>query len=108
MPLFPALKETYCFAEGKNKGIDYSVLKEYDDRVRHCYSFGQIQDLFADIFSSQSAHDTMENALDQALKDAKPGDTILLCPATSSFDQFKNYEVRGEIFKELVHERIDK
>lgn len=48
----------------------------------------------------------MEEALDRALAIAEPGDTILLCPATSSFDQFKNYEVRGEIFKDLVRERI--
>lgn len=92
---------------GKNKGIDYSELKIYDDRIAHCYSFGQIQDLFADIFSRQSSHDTMEKALDAAIADANPGDVILLCPATSSFDQFKNYEVRGEEFKRMVKERIE-
>ncbi len=90
---------------GKNKGIDYSVLKKYDDRIAHCYSFGQIRDLFSDIFSHQSSHETMEDALDAAMADAKSGDVILLCPATSSFDQFKNYEVRGEIFKDLVRKK---
>lgn len=96
----------HLLAGGKNKGIDYSVLKEYDDRIQHCYSFGEIQDLFADIFTRQSSHDTMEQALDAALASAKPGETILLCPATSSFDQFKNYEVRGEEFKKMVRRRM--
>jgi UDP-N-acetylmuramoylalanine--D-glutamate ligase len=90
---------------GKNKGIDYSVLSRYDDRVTKCYSFGEIKDVFADIFTRQVSVETMEQALDAALEDAKEGEVILLCPATSSFDQFKNYEVRGEIFKDLVRKR---
>lgn len=90
---------------GKDKGIDYSVLNVYDDRIKHCYSFGQIKDLFKEIFSRQSSHETMEQALDAALADGAPGDVILLCPATSSFDQFKNYEVRGKEFKEMVERR---
>lgn len=93
-------------AGGKDKGIDYSVLKEYDDRVAKCYSFGQIQDVFKDIFSNTQTCQTMEQALDAALSEAQDGEVILLCPATSSFDQFKNYEVRGKIFKDLVHQRL--
>lgn len=95
-------------AGGKDKGIDYSVLKQYDDRIAKCYSFGQIQDVFKEIFGHTQTCDTMEKALDAALDEARPGEVILLCPATSSFDQFKNYEVRGEIFKDLVHDRLAK
>lgn len=93
---------------GKNKGIDYSVLSAYDSKIKHCFSFGEIRDVFADIFTRQTSVETMENALDAALQIAQQGDVVLLCPATSSFDQFKNYEVRGEIFKKLVKERIYK
>lgn len=93
-------------AGGKNKGIDYSVLKDYDSRVAHCYAFGEIKDILADTFSHSSLHETMEEALDAALADAKSGEVILLCPATSSFDQFPNYEVRGEIFKKLAADRL--
>ena len=49
----------------------------------------------------------MEEAFEKACEIAQPGDTILLSPACSSFDQFKNYEVRGEIFKNLVHKYIE-
>lgn len=73
----------------KNKGIDYSELTEFDDRIAHCYSFGEIKDVFSDLFSRQSSYETMEQALDAAMNDAKAGEVILLCPATSSFDQFK-------------------
>lgn len=45
----------------------------------------------------------MDNACEVAVLLAKPGDIVLLCPACSSFDQFKNYEIRGEIFKQMVH-----
>lgn len=93
-------------AGGKDKGIDYTVLKQYDDRIAKCYAFGQIENVFTDIFRSTEICHTMEAALDAALRDAKEGDVILLCPATSSFDQFKNYEVRGEIFKKLVAKRV--
>ena len=47
-------------------------------------------------------------AFEKAVLFAKPGDIVLLCPACSSFDQFKNYEIRGEIFKEMVHDYASK
>lgn len=46
----------------------------------------------------------MKDAFEKAVLLAKPGDIVLLCPACSSFDQFKNYEIRGEIFKQMVHD----
>ena len=44
----------------------------------------------------------MEEALAEAIKTRAPGYVILLSPACSSFDQFKNYEERGRQFKEWV------
>ncbi len=47
---------------------------------------------------------TLERAVAKAFADAHPGDTVLLAPACSSFDQFKNYEQRGQVFKQLVRD----
>jgi len=50
--------------------------------------------------------ENLKNAVDTAMKDAVKGDIVLLSPACSSFDQFKDYEERGRIFKQLVNARI--
>ena len=44
----------------------------------------------------------LERAVDAASKTAVPGDVVLLAPACASFDQYKNFEERGEHFKSLV------
>ena len=44
----------------------------------------------------------MEEALERALQIARPGDVVLLSPACASFDEFKSFEHRGRVFKDLV------
>lgn len=46
--------------------------------------------------------ETLATAVDHAARTARPGDVVLLSPACASFDQFKNYEHRGRVFKALV------
>ena len=46
--------------------------------------------------------ETLENAIRKANSVAQPGDVVLLAPACASFDQFKNYEHHGQVFKEMV------
>ena len=49
--------------------------------------------------------DHMEDAFDVALEAASPGSVVLLSPACASFDEFKSFEQRGQVFKQLVAER---
>jgi len=49
---------------------------------------------------------TMEHAVAQAMADAKPGETVLLAPAAASFDQYDNFEKRGEDFIRQVKSRL--
>ncbi len=45
---------------------------------------------------------TMKDAIQTAYDDAAPGDVVLLSPGCASFDEFRNYAHRGEVFKETV------
>ena len=45
---------------------------------------------------------TLEEALEKAKENAKPNQVVLFSPASASFDMFKNFEERGNKFKELV------
>jgi len=46
--------------------------------------------------------ETLENAVNRAAEDSQPGDVVLLSPACASFDQFRDFEARGDRFRELV------
>ena len=49
---------------------------------------------------------TLEKAVEVAMQGARKGDIVLLSPACASFDQFKDFEQRGKIFKQLVNAHI--
>ncbi len=87
---------------GKDKHISFKDLTQYDQKIKHCFSFGETKDQFSSIFSHQTSVDTMQEAFQEAMSIAQAGDVVLLSPACSSFDQFPNYEKRGEIFKDMV------
>jgi UDP-N-acetylmuramoylalanine--D-glutamate ligase len=90
---------------GKDKGSNYAVLNDLlRQRVKRVYTIGaaaaKIESQIKDV---EVVHaETLENALRKANAVAQPGDVVLLAPACASFDQFKNYEQRGQAFKEIV------
>lgn len=102
----PALKafdkNIILLAGGYDKKLPFDILKPYDERIKCCFAFGETKQAFKDIFTNVSLCEDMKEALDNAIALAKAGDVILLSPACASYDQFKSYEQRGEIFKELV------
>lgn len=95
-------------AGGHDKGISFDDLKDFDERVKLCISFGETKEQFKAIFTHLHTQETMQEAVDEAITLAQPGDVVLLSPACSSFDQFTNYEERGQAFKAMVHQYIDK
>jgi UDP-N-acetylmuramoylalanine--D-glutamate ligase len=101
---------------GKDKGSDYTVLNNLlRERVKCVYTIGAAAaKIESQIVSSKNGGpevvhaDTLENAIRKANAVAQPGDVVLLAPACASFDQFKNYEQRGKLFKEVVDQLASK
>ena len=97
-------KNIILLAGGHDKGIPFDELSVFDKKIKCCISFGETKEKFKDIFTNTITTETMKEALKEAIQIAQSGDVVLLSPACSSFDQYKNYEVRGETFKEFVKE----
>ena len=95
-------KPVYLLAGGYDKKISFNILKKSSDRVAHAYLFGQSANQLAEIYPQHTLVETMEEAFKLATKATENGDTILLSPACASYDQFKNFEERGNQFKSLV------
>ena len=96
-------------AGGKDKGNDYSQLYELvKNKVRVLICMGlnneKLHQCFADKVDKIIDVTSAKDAVAVAYKYAKPGDTVLLSPCCASFDLFKNYEDRGEQFKQAVKE----
>ncbi|MGA7852301.1 MAG: UDP-N-acetylmuramoyl-L-alanine--D-glutamate ligase [Candidatus Acidiferrales bacterium] len=95
---------------GKDKGSPYTPLRDLlKERARVALVIGEAAEkIAADLQGAVEIEraETLERAVEIAMERAQPGDTVLLAPACSSFDQFENYEQRGRVFKELVARRI--
>src|SRR5216683_2955704 len=103
MESFPA--NIHLILGGKDKGSDYTLLNDLlRQRGKRVYTIGAAAaKIESQIKGVEIVHaDTLENALRKANAVAEPGDVVLLAPACASFDQFKNYEQRGQVFKEIV------
>ena len=100
---FPA--NIHLILGGKDKGSDYTVLNDLlRQRVRRVYTIGAAAaKIESQIKGTEIVHaETLENATRQAAASAKPGDIVLLAPACASFDQFRSYEHRGQVFADVV------
>jgi UDP-N-acetylmuramoylalanine--D-glutamate ligase len=93
---------------GRDKGNDYSRLRELvQEHVRAIVAIGEsaekVEKAFADMKPTVRAG-SMQEAVAMARRLAQPGDVVLLSPACASFDWFENYEHRGRVFKQIVHQ----
>ncbi|MBN2080422.1 MAG: UDP-N-acetylmuramoyl-L-alanine--D-glutamate ligase, partial [Spirochaetes bacterium] len=93
---------------GRYKGGDFGILAQLlRERVRALIVFGEaaqsIEAMIGGIVKTERAG-SLKEAVGMASNNALPGDTVLLSPGCSSFDEFRNYEERGSVFKGLVEE----
>jgi UDP-N-acetylmuramoylalanine--D-glutamate ligase len=92
---------------GKDKGSDYTLLQRpLREKAILALLIGaaaeKIENQIAGSVAIERAG-TIERAVEIASHAGRPGDVVLLAPACASFDQFQNYEHRGRVFKDLVH-----
>jgi UDP-N-acetylmuramoylalanine--D-glutamate ligase len=91
---------------GKDKAGEFERMREaIKTKTRAVLTIGSAADRIAEALGDSAAivpAGDMKTAVEWASKNAKTGDTVLLSPACASFDQFRNFEHRGEVFEELV------
>ena len=94
-------------AGGKDKNGDLSPLRELiRSRVKQLILIGEARERMGRELGGLTAtavSKTLEDAVLLAHQTAKKGEVVLLSPACSSFDMFKDYKERGKVFKEAVH-----
>jgi len=98
----------YWIAGGKPKEGGITSLAEFFPRIRKAYLIGEAAQDFANTLAGRVPHEvvgTLDKAVAAAARDAaasgKPG-VVLLSPACASFDQFPNFEVRGNRFRDAA------
>ncbi len=93
-------------AGGRDKGSDFSPLGPLiKERVKRLILIGEARDKIAETAGSMtetSFASSLQEAVSIAHREAVKGDIVLLSPACASFDMFKNFEDRGNKFKEIV------
>jgi UDP-N-acetylmuramoylalanine--D-glutamate ligase len=101
--------DIFWIAGGKPKSGGLSTLTGFFPRMRKAYLIGEAAAGFAAELDGRVPHvvaGTLERAVELAARDAEAADikepVVLLSPACASFDQFRNFEVRGDAFRELV------
>jgi UDP-N-acetylmuramoylalanine--D-glutamate ligase len=96
----------WLIAGGKDKELDFhAVGPVISQRVKGAFLIGEAREKIRSawsLFTPCTLPDSLLEAVTEAAKNAAPGDVVLLSPACSSFDQFQNYQQRGERFCQIV------
>ncbi len=104
-----SFNDIFWIAGGKPKTGGITSLAEFFPRIRKAYLIGEAAEEFAATLGSKVPHEisqTLDNAVAAAARDAAATGlsepVVLLSPACASFDQYRNFEIRGNRFRELV------
>lgn len=101
-------RPTYLIGGGYDKNSEYDEwIEAFDGKVRLLVLIGQTKEKIAETarkhgFTDILLCEDLAEAVSECARRAKSGEAVLLSPACASWGQFKNYEERGDIFKELV------
>ena len=101
--------DIYWIAGGKPKTGGIESLRSFFPRIRKAYLIGEAAEEFAATLGASVPHEidgTLDKALAAAARDAEVSaasePVVLLSPACASFDQYRNFEIRGAAFRDLV------
>ena len=99
-------KNIHLIIGGQAKENNFDQLQDSIENVSRIYPMGEAASVIASSFKGQKMEqfNTLEQALERAISYSRKGDTILFSPACASFDQYLNFEERGNHFISLVKE----
>lgn len=106
-PALAAYPAIHWIVGGKRKTDELDACLPYLDHVRAAYVIGDAEAVYAHLLGAYVPvirAGTVERATQLAAGAAKPGEVVLLSPACASYDQFRDFEQRGDVFKAAVQE----
>jgi UDP-N-acetylmuramoylalanine--D-glutamate ligase len=108
-PALAAYPRVHWIVGGLPKSDDLDECAPYFSHVVQAYTIGEAGPRFAEILEPVMPVQRSEmlcDAVRQAIAAAQPGDVIMLSPACASFDQFRDFEARGDSFRQIVEALI--
>jgi UDP-N-acetylmuramoylalanine--D-glutamate ligase len=104
-PALSAYPRVHWIVGGLAKTDNLDACRPGFPHVARAYTIGEAGSMFAKLLAPDMPVEesgTLAAAVNAAAANAKPGETVLLSPACASFDQFKDYEARGQAFRDAV------
>jgi UDP-N-acetylmuramoylalanine--D-glutamate ligase len=104
-PALAAYPAVHWILGGLPKSDDLDACEPFLGHVRAAYTIGEAGPMFARLLRSKvpvSECEMLFEAVNEAAGRARPGEVVLLSPACASFDQFRDYEARGDAFRAAV------
>jgi UDP-N-acetylmuramoylalanine--D-glutamate ligase len=106
IPARSGVPNVWLIAGGRDKGFEYHDLGPLlSERVKGAFLIGEATEKIRaawSLFTPCTPVESLLEAVERAAERAAAGDVVLLSPACSSFDQFRNYQHRGEVFRQAV------
>jgi UDP-N-acetylmuramoylalanine--D-glutamate ligase len=104
-PALGAWPRVHWILGGLPKGDDLDACAPYFSHVVQAYTIGEAGPRFAELLEPVmpvQRSEMLGDAVRQAMDAAVPGDVVMLSPACASFDQFRDFEARGDAFRQIV------